>query len=137
MQKSPRTKLPPAKAWRERDIADWNALSFTEYLRDRHRELYGIPYVPGRGGWRREQGEIKRMVTEHGPEVVRRFVDGCFREYRPTRDYPGVNFTFMYAYMRGRVLPKVLAEEKRVEERKLYEVNAANEMTAEELVDWL
>lgn len=130
-------KLPPAKAWAERDISDWNTTTFCAYLSDRHAELYGIPYVPGRGGWRMEQGAIKRMIDEHGAEVVLKFIDGCFREYRPTRDYPGVNFTFMYTYMRGRVLPKVLAEEKRVEERKLYEVNAANEMTAEELVDWL
>ncbi|WNF07430.1 hypothetical protein [Brevibacillus borstelensis] len=125
-------KLPPAKAWRERDITDWNALSFTEYLRDRHTELYGLPYVPGRGGWRMEQGVIKRMVGEYGPVVVRRFIDGCFREYRPTREYPGVNFTFMYTYMRGRVLPKVLAEVR---------VNRGDdvryEMTAEELADWL
>lgn len=125
--------LPPAKAWRERDIADWNTTTFCAYLSDRHTELYGIPYVPGRGGWRAEQGMIKRMIDEHGPEAVKRFTDECFREYRPTRDYPGVNFTFMYTYMRGRVLPKVLAEEK----RKPYEVSTVSEKAVEELVDWL
>ncbi|WP_025846594.1 hypothetical protein [Brevibacillus agri] len=133
MTREPKRKLPPAKAWREREVTDWNVTTFTEYLRDRHAELYGIPYVPGRGGWRMEQGVIKRMGGEHGPEVVRRFIDGCFREYRPTRDYPGVNFTFMYTYMRARVLPKVLAEAAR-EQRGRTEVVAPS---AEELAGWL
>jgi hypothetical protein len=128
--------LPPAKSWREREIPDWNVTTFTSYLTDRHTELYGIPYVPGRG-WRAEQGMIKRMIDEHGPEVVRRFIDGCFREYRPTCDYPGVNFTFMYTYMRGRVLPKVLAEARREEACVTRDVDVRYEMTAEELADWL
>ncbi|UYZ12184.1 hypothetical protein A6764_00030 [Brevibacillus sp. WF146] len=127
-------RLPPAKDWRARPVETWNTASFTEYLRDRHTELYGIPYVPGRGGWRAEQGMIKRMIDEHGPEVVRRFIDGCFREYRPTREYPGVNFTFMYTYMRGRVLPKVLAEAKREVRRELAE---ASRPSFEELAEWL
>jgi hypothetical protein len=126
--------LPPAKSWREREIPDWNVTTFTSYLTDRHAELYGIPYVPGRGGWRAEQGMIKRMIGEHGAVVVRRFIDGCFREYRPKREYPGVNFTFMYTYMRGRVLPKVLAEEKREVRRELAEVARPS---FEELAEWL
>jgi hypothetical protein len=127
-------RLPSAKDWRARPVETWNTASFTEYLRDRHTELYGIPYVPGRGGWRAEQGMIKRMIDEHGSEVVRRFIDGCFREYRPTREYPGVNFTFMYTYMRARVLPKVLAEEKREVRR---EVAEAARPSFEELAEWL
>ncbi|MGE7271415.1 hypothetical protein ACQKK5_08145 [Brevibacillus panacihumi] len=133
MTHEPKRRLPPAKAWRDREVTDWNVTTFTEYLRDRHRELYGIPYVPGRGGWRMEQGVIKRMIDEHGPEVVRRLIDGCFREYRPTREYPGVNFTFMYTYMRGQVLPKVLAEVAR-EDRGRADVDAPS---AVDLVEWL
>lgn len=129
------TKRSNAKDWCARPVETWNTVSFTEYLRDRHTELYGIPYVPGRGGWRAEQGMIKRMIDEHGPEVVRRFIDGCFREYRPTRDYPGVNFTFMYTYMRSRVLSRVLAERA----REMTPIVAApnNGMTLEELSEWL
>ncbi|MGG4453166.1 hypothetical protein [Brevibacillus porteri] len=129
-----RVKLPPAKAWAERDITDWNVTSFTEYLRDRHTELYGIAYVPGRGGWRMEQGVIKRVVGEHGTEVVRKFIDGCFREYVPKAEYPGLNFTFMYTYMRDRVLPKVLAEVRREAMRGQAEVSV---MSAEEIAGWL
>lgn len=105
-------KLPPAKAWCEREVSDWNTITFTEYIRDRHAELYGLPYVPARG-WRSEQGMIKRMIDEHGADVVRRFIDGCFREYKPTRQYPTLTFTFMYTYMRARVLAVVLREDNR------------------------
>ncbi|QHZ58647.1 hypothetical protein M655_025095 [Brevibacillus sp. NSP2.1] len=130
-------RLPPAKDWRARPVETWNTTTFCAYLSDRHTELYGIPYVPGRGGWRMEQGVIKRMVGEYGAEVVRRFIDGCFREYRPTREYPGVNFTFMYTYMRGRVLPKVLAEAAREQACVKQADDVRYEMTAEELADWL
>ncbi|WPS88787.1 hypothetical protein SMD22_07500 [Brevibacillus halotolerans] len=122
-------KLPPAKAWREREVSDWNTTTFTEYLRDRHAELYGLPYVPARG-WRSEQGMIKRMIDEHGAEVVKRFIDECFREYRPTREYPGLSFTFMFTYMRARNLPKALREEKRA-------MAEENVMSAEEIAEWL
>ncbi|MDN9010016.1 hypothetical protein [Brevibacillus laterosporus] len=122
-------KLPPAKAWREREIADWNTTTFTEYLRDQHEELYRLPYVPARG-WRSEQGMIKRMIDEHGTEVVKRFIDGCFRDYKPTRQYLTLTFTFMYTYMRARVLAKVLREERRVATKE-------NVMSTEELAEWL
>ncbi|WP_232696128.1 hypothetical protein [Brevibacillus daliensis] len=128
-----RTKLPPAKAWRERNVADWNTVSFTEYLRDHHAELYGLPYVPAKS-WKAEMGMIKRMIDEFGPEVVKRFIDESFREYRPTREYPAPTFTFMFTYMRSRNLPKALRESERVARDEKAEVSA---MSAEELVDWL
>ncbi|QDX93587.1 hypothetical protein EEL30_15555 [Brevibacillus laterosporus] len=123
-------KLPPAKAWREREISDWNTTTFTEFLRDRHEELYGLPYVPARG-WRAEQGMIKRMIDEHGAEVTKRFIDGCFREYKPTREYPALTWTFMYVYMRARILPKALRESERVARDE-----KAAQQTSEELADW-
>ncbi|OAJ75122.1 hypothetical protein AYJ08_05755 [Brevibacillus sp. SKDU10] len=122
-------KLPPAKSWREREVADWNTTTFTEYLRDRHAELYGLPYVPA-CGWRSEQGIIKRMIDEHGTEIVKRFIDGCFRTYKPTRQYPTLTFTFMYTYMRARVLATALREERRV-------TAAENVLSENELVEWL
>ncbi|MGG0757506.1 hypothetical protein [Brevibacillus laterosporus] len=124
-----RTKLPPAKDWSNRPVDKWNTTSFTHYLTDRHTELYGLPYVPARG-WRAEQGMIKRMIDEHGAEMVKRFIDGCFREYKPTRQYPTLTFTFMYTYMRARVLAKVLREERRV-------TAAENVLSGDELAEWL
>nr|WP_181460716.1 hypothetical protein [Brevibacillus laterosporus] len=60
--------------------------------------------------------------------MTKRFIDGCFREYKPTRQYPTLTFTFMYTYMRARVLARVLRDEKRV--------YADNSQSNEELTEW-
>lgn len=105
---------PSVKNWRELPTENWTTTTFREYLKDTHAERYGIDYVTRsyavEGRW------LKSMIAEHGAEVVRAFIDECFREYRPTRDYPGLNFAFAFTYMRARVLPRVLARGK-AEER--------------------
>ncbi len=124
-----KTKLPPAKDWRSRSIDDWAITTFRAYLSDKHMERYGIAYTARNfaieGRW------IKLMIEEHGNEVVKKFIDACFDDYRPTRDYPGLNFGFMYSYMRSRLLPIVLADRR----RKLI-AKVTEEMT-EDLSDWL
>ncbi|WP_231929030.1 hypothetical protein [Brevibacillus sp. SKDU10] len=70
------------------------------------------------------------MIDEHGTEIVKRFIDGCFRTYKPTRQYPTLTFTFMYTYMRARVLATALREERRV-------TAAENVLSENELVEWL
>lgn len=75
------------------------------------------------------------MIAEHGPEVVRKFIDACFDEYRPTAQYPGLNFGFMYCYQRARVLPRVLAAH--AEQARRAELTQAYEMDNEELAEWL
>lgn len=118
-----------AKDWHNRDIADWNTTTFRQYIADQHEQHYGIKYTARNhaveGRW------LKSMVAEHGTEVVKAFIDGCFKEYRPTQDYPGLNFAFMFSYQRARILPRVLAEVKR---RQV--VQRAVEET-EDLSDWL
>ena len=112
MPKRKRPALPPAHDWRARDLDDWNATTFAAYLADRHEDIFGIKYVAG-NNVARERAMLKRMIDEYGPEVTRRFIDACLAEYKPTTQYPGVSFTFMYSYMRARVLPRVLAEVQR------------------------
>ncbi len=103
-----------------------------EHLRERHAELYGIDYVTR--GHAVEGRMIKTMIAEHGAEVVRKFVDECFHDYRPTAQYPGLNFAFMYSYMRERNLPRVLAEHKREQQRATAPTQTLND---EELNGWL
>jgi glycine cleavage system protein P-like pyridoxal-binding family len=114
-KRAPRTKrpaLPPAHDWRARDLADWNATTFAAYLAERHEGMFGIKYVAG-NSVARERAMLKRMIDEYGPDVTKRFIDACLAEYKPTTQYPGVSFTFMYSFMRARVLPRVLAEVQR------------------------
>jgi hypothetical protein len=126
-------RKPPAKDWRNRETADWTVTTFREYLADEHERHYGIPYVTRsfavEGRW------LKLMIGEHGPEVVRKFIDACFAEYRPTPQYPGLNFGFMYSYQRARILPRVLAEQARQERRQKTQEQA--KVDFEELAEWL
>jgi len=131
-------KLPPASDWQARNIEDWNVTSFTEYLRDKHRELFGIEYAPMRS-WRMEQGQIGRLigtrtkVGTHSKAVVKRFIDEAFESYKPTPQYPGTNFGFIYAYRRN-ILQRLEAEE-RVEEQAEKAKTEAPSLS--ELGDWL
>jgi|SRR5690625_3611059 len=138
MTKRNTARKPNAKDWRNRDIDDWNVTSFTEYLRDKHRELFGIEYAPMRS-WRMEQGQIGRLIGTrtkagtHSKAVIKRFIDEAFETYKPTREYPGTNFGFIYAYRRN-ILQRLEAEE-RAESRR--EEARAEAPSLDELSEWL
>jgi hypothetical protein len=117
------------KDWRNLPKSDWTVTTFRQYLADQHEAKYAIKYTTR--NFAIEARWLKAMIAEHGPEVVKAFIDGCFAEYKPTRDYPGLSFSFMFSYQRARILPRVLAEAKR---RQV--VQKAVEET-EDLSDWL
>ena len=75
-------KQPKTADWRNLPLADWNCTTFTAYLEDRTRELYGVEYLPGGGGaknvrWSREKGMMKQAQTKYGNTVLRKFIDLC------------------------------------------------------------
>src|SRR5699024_1216756 len=135
-------KLAPAKDWRNRDLSDWNVVSFTEYLRDKHKEMYGVDYAPMGGGWGREHGILRDVIgtqsrTNPKPRgasnaAVKRFIDGTFAEYKPTAQYPGTSFGFMWVY-RKNVWQQIQAEELARESR---EQAVEESPTLDELTDW-
>ncbi|MCY8754772.1 hypothetical protein [Bacillus haynesii] len=104
----------------DKPVSKWNVRDFQSYLKAEHERLYGIPYVPMRG-WKAEAGMLgswvgtKRKPGEYGPEVTKRFIDLCFAEYRPTAEWPGVNFGWMKTYM-GTKIQRVAAEIQAEEE---------------------
>lgn len=117
------------KDWRNLPTSDWTVTTFRQYIADQHEQYYGIKYTARNfaieGRW------LKSMVAEHGTEVVKAFIDACNKEYRPTQDYPGLNFAFMFSYHRSRILPRVLAEVKR------RQVVQRAEVDKEQIDDWL
>src|SRR5699024_7270346 len=133
-------KLPPAKDWRNRDIDDWNVVSFTEYLRDKHREQFGIEYAPMRS-WRMEQGQIGRLIGTrtkegtHSKAMVKRFIDEAFASYTPTAKYTGTNFGYIYTN-RWNLLQRIEAEaseKKRLKERR----ESVEEVDYTDLSEWI
>src|SRR5690625_2993479 len=135
-----RRKLAPAKDWRNRDIDDWNTTTFTSYMADKHREEFGCEYVPMRN-WGFEQGQIGRLIgtkTKEGTTskvVVKRFIDGAFAEYKPTKDWPGTSFGFIYSYRRN-ILQRVQAEEAEKVRREERMTEVEN-VSYDDLSDWL
>ena len=136
-------KLPPANDWRNRDIDDWNTTTFTEYLRDKHRDLFGCEYVPFGGRWATEQGMIGRLIGTrtragtHDKATIKRFIDEGFKSYKPTPQYPGTSFGFLYSYRRN-ILQRLEAEEAAKARRD--ERGKQAEMTTEDydrLSEWL
>lgn len=135
-------KLPPATAWQERDLADWNTTTFKAYLVDKHRELFGIDYVPMGGRWEAEQGMIGSIIgTKSGKspkprkasnEALKRFIDVTFESYRPSERFPGTNFGFMWSYRKNdwqRVQAEALAQARR-------QASAESEPSVEEIEGW-
>lgn len=117
-----KTKLPPAHDWQAREIDDWNVTTFHAYLTDKHREMFGCEYVPFRG-WQAEKGMIGRLIGTrqrkgtHDKALIKRFIDEAFKTYKPTKDYPGTSFGFIYSYRR-QILQRLEAEQTRKQAEK-------------------
>ena len=115
-------KLPPANDWQARNINDWNVTTFHAYLADKHREMFGCEYVPFRG-WQAEKGMIGRLIGTqtkkgtHDKAMIKRFIDEAFKTYKPTKEFPGTSFGFIYSYRR-QILQRLEAEESRKQVEK-------------------
>ena len=95
-----------SKDWRNLPIEKWNTNTVHAFLIDETKRRFDAEYVPGGKGsrqqrWIAEKGMIKRELQRRGPEVVRKFIEICWREYRtsnPSR-FPYPTFGFMIGFM--------------------------------------
>lgn len=102
-----KAKLAPAKEWSNRPIDTWNTTTFHAYIIDEHKRLFGIDYAPMGGRYAMEQGVIGGLIGTGGKNPkprtasnadVKAFIDVTFAGYRPTAQYPGTSFGFMWTY---------------------------------------
>jgi hypothetical protein len=129
------TKRKPVKHYSEKSLDKWNAADFGRYLADEHERVLGIPYVTR--SIAAERKLIKTMAEQYGNETVKTFIDRFLAEYRPTAQYPSISFFFAYSYVRERLLPQILAEQKR-KQAAITAAEAVNGgMSADELEAWL
>lgn len=145
---TPRKKAPPKpkitadqrKDWRNLPLTDWNTLTVQVMITELNRERYGVEtYIPAAGGYRFEQGVIKRALTLYGAPALRETIERAFAEHRVTPQYPQLTAGFLITYMLPRIMPQVLANGQRKERVKAAQesevVNGG--MTAEELAEFL
>ncbi|MEK3879182.1 hypothetical protein [Paenibacillus sp. FSL M7-0420] len=124
----PRITAEQRKDWRNLPLADWNTLTVMTQIIDLNRERYGAnPYIPTAGGYRYEQGVIKRALTLYGEGPLRETIERAFAEHRVTAQYPQLTAGFLITYMLPRIMAQVLAEGKRKERAE----------SAEEIAEYL
>ena len=110
--------------YESKPIEKWTVRDFHTYMQAEHLRRFGVSYAPWRS-WRTEQGLLgtligtQRKAGKYEKAVMRKFIDRCFGGYRPTAQYPGISFGFMWTYMQ-REMQAVEAEavrEQRAEEQ--------------------
>lgn len=128
------------KDWRNLPIEKWNTTTVHAFLIEETKRLFDGEYVPGGKGsksqrWTAEKGMIKRELGAKGTDVVRKFIEICWREYfTPDPDkYPYPTFGFMLGYM-DRYWTQAMTEVAKEEQRKVSEDNADS---LEDLADWI
>lgn len=117
--------------WRNLPTEQWNVRTIHAMVIELNNEKYGVEkYVPMRG-WGFEQGVIRRNLTQYGAESIRETIERAFTEYQPSAQYPQLTAGFLITYMLPRILPQVLAEEKRKVNTEIVTVDT------NEIVSWL
>jgi hypothetical protein len=122
--------------YNEKPVANWTVNDLLAYIAERHAKVYGVEYRPFRS-WQAERGLIGGLIgtrqkpRKYEPELVKAFVDECFRTHKGTREYPGVSFTWLWTYKTA-VWQRVQADVKRK-----VNVQQVVEQTEEFDDDWL
>jgi hypothetical protein len=107
--------------YNEKPVAKWSTNDFIAYLCDRHLAVYGTEYTPPGRNWQVERGLIGTLIGTKGknakprkyePEVVKAFIDECFRIHRCTPQWPTVSFTWFWKWKTD-VWARVVASEMR------------------------
>ena len=139
MTSNKKPKLAPARAWAERDIADWNTTTFHAYLTDKHTEIFGCDYAPF-PNFIAEKSVIGSLIGTSGKNAkprtatnvdVKSFIDECFASCVPNSDYPGTSFGFSWKY-RANVWQRIQVEAK-AQARRAEAVEASD---IDEVADW-
>lgn len=130
-----RTKLPPAKDWKARELEDWNTDTFLSYMKDLHEQTYGAPYVTN--NFLAEKRNIKWLFTHYGKEETKEFIDLCFANYKPGHKYSGVNFMFCFSFLRSKYLSQAIAKVQKKKEREVREneQNGISDKEVEQIIN--
>ena len=122
MEKKHGTKKPKVntKDWANLPKELWNATTVREYIKDLNVKGLGIPCISN--NVRVENAMISKFIKDYGIETTVRFVKRCVDSYKPNPNYPTVNFTTMYSYMKQWELPRVMKAQ--LQESRLAEIKA-------------
>lgn len=124
------------KKYYELPVEDWNVRCFQDFIKDKHEEILGVTYQPGRGHGA-EAGLLGDIVgTQKKPQqydkaLIKEFIVRCLHEYKPRPGWPGMSFMFMWSF-RKNTLQQLEIEAKQAEREA-----AKEDVDLDELEDWL
>lgn len=107
-------------------VSDWNMRDMTDYLIEKHREVFGFEYRPF-GSWTIERSMITKVFGNgrqdglYPKELFPYFVDEIMETYQPNDKYPSTNFGFAAKYQGEKLLKakekmeQTLEDENKVE----------------------
>lgn len=135
MPKAPKQPKISTSDWQALPIAQWNVRTFHAYFADMNRECYGVTEYFPQQNWRAEQGILKRALDQYGAATLRSAFDECFRDYKPTREYPLLTAGFAVSYRINSIIPRLLAEQAEAERRET-EKAAETATVSYEAISW-
>jgi hypothetical protein len=106
-----------AATYNEKPVDKWTVNDLLAYIAERHAQVYGVEYRPFRS-WSAERGLIGGLIgtrqkpRKYEPELVKAFVDECFKTHKGTREYPGVSFSWLWQF-KTQIWQRLEAEAKR------------------------
>jgi hypothetical protein len=118
------------KDWENLPIEQWSSTTHQCYLFHLTKLHFGIDYQCR--NFATEKRMINNLVKSVGNAIVKEFIEECVRTYKPTAEYPYIQFWFMLSYRKDKVLPRL---QKRHQEAE----KAAKEREGtviEDLGDW-
>lgn len=96
----------PAKTYHELPVEDWNVRCFHAFIADKHEEILGVSYQPGRS-WQAEVGLLGDIIgtqkkpAQYDKAMIREFIIRCLHDYKPKPGYRGFSFMNMWGWRKN------------------------------------
>ena len=125
-----------AKRYDELPVEEWNVRCYQDFLRDKHEEVLGVTYQPGRG-YGAEAGLLgdivgtQKKAAKYPKPLIKEFIERCLAEYTPRPGYPGISFLFMWSFRKNTL------QQLELELRSKAAEEAKEETDFDELEEWL
>lgn len=121
------------KDWKNAPVELWNTTTLMEYIDHLNKEKYGM--APVRVNLQMLRGVMSRDLKQYGGDVMKRFVEACMTQYKPSPQYPTIGYMTMRSFYFENVLPRVIAGNFKHNAVKKAEEEAIKSFDVDEITD--
>lgn len=125
------------KTYKDKAVEQWNANDFLKYMCDEHLERFKCEYAPF-GSWSAERGCLWQYIGtikkagKYDKALIKEFIDYCFKTYKPTASFPGINFGFMATYRKND-----LSRLQKQRNQKINDTVESKKTIEDDVLNWL